>query len=156
MKRVYTCIVGDMFHSGHVNFLRQARAEGDYLIVGVVGDEECADKKRRTIMTLRERVDVIQACRYVDEIIEGPPSVVSQEFMNNHQIDLIVHGDDNNMAQLMHFYAPAIDQGKYKSLPYSHGISTTEIIKRIKDRSPEELQRKYFLGHLNSSGIIQK
>lgn len=117
----------------------------------MVSDEECTEKKRRTIMTLRERIEVIQACRYVDEIIECPPSVIPQEFMDEHKIDLIVHGDDNNMAQLIHFYAPAINQGKYKSLPYSPGISTTEIIQRIKERPPEELQRKYFLGHLNST-----
>ena len=148
MKRVYTCIVGDLFHSGHVNFLKQAKNEGDYLIVGVCSDEECMEKKRQTIMTLRERVMVIQSCRFVDQIIESPPSIICQEFMDMHSIDLIVHGDDNNMDQLMHFYQPAILQNKYKSLPYSIGISTTEIIKRITDRSPNELQRKYFLGHL--------
>jgi ethanolamine-phosphate cytidylyltransferase/choline-phosphate cytidylyltransferase len=148
--RVYTCIVGDLFHAGHVNFLRQAKAEGTFLIVGVCSDEECIEKKRRTIMTFKERVAVIEACKYVDEIIEAPPSVIDQQFMNGHQIDLIVHGDDNNLAQLLHFYEPAILQGKYKSLPYTKSISTTEIIARIKSRSDEELQRKYFLQHLKS------
>ena len=146
--RVYTCIVGDLFHAGHVSFLRQAKSEGDYLIVGVCSDEECQTHKRRTIMNFRERIAVIESCRYVDEVVEAPPSVVDQEFMDQHQIDLIVHGDDNNMKQLLHFYGPAIQQGKYKSIPYTEGVSTTEIIKRISERSPEELDRKYFLGHL--------
>lgn len=149
--RVYTCIVGDLFHSGHVNFLRKAKAEGTHLIVGVCSDEECQTYKRQTIMNFRERIVVIESCRYVDEIIEAPPSVVDQEFMDQHQIDLIVHGDDNNMEQLLHFYGPAIQQGKYKSLPYTSGVSTTEIIQRVLDRSPDELQRKYFLGHLNKT-----
>ncbi len=148
MKRIYTCIVGDLFHAGHVNFLKQAKNEGNHLIVGVCSDEECEEKKRKTIMALKERIEVIQACRFVDQIVESPPSIINQEFMDKYKIDLIVHGDDNNMTQLKHFYQCAIEQGKYKSLPYSTGISTTEIIKRITDRTPEELQRKYFLNHL--------
>ena len=147
--RVYTCIVGDLFHSGHVGFLRQAKAEGDHLIVGVCSDEECEWRKRRTIMTYDERREVIEACRYVDEIVDKPPAVIDQSFMNEHQIDLIVHGDDNNMAQLLNFYEPAITQGKYKSLPYSDGVSTTDVIQRIVERSSEELQKKNYLGHLN-------
>ena len=146
--RVYTCIVGDLFHAGHVSFLRQAKSEGDHLIVGVCSDEECQACKRKTIMNFKERILVIESCRYVDEIIESPPSVIDQEFMDQHQIDLIVHGDDNNMEQLLYFYGAAIQQDKYKSLPYTSGVSTTEIIQRVLDRSPEELQRKYFLGHL--------
>lgn len=143
--RVYTCLVGDLFHAGHVNFLRLAKAEGDYLIVGVCSDEDCAYFKRRTIMTMEERAAVIGACKYVDEIILAPPSIVPQEFMDKHQIDLLVHGDDNTENQLRHFYGPAMAQGKYKSLPYTKGLSTTEIIQRITDRSPEELARKYYL-----------
>lgn len=145
MKRVYTCLVGDLFHSGHVNFLRQAKAEGDHLIVGVCSDEDCAYYKRRTIMTMEERAAVIEACRYVDEIILAPPSVVPQEFLDLHRIDLLVHADDVTENQLRHFYGPAMVQGKYKSLPYTKGVSTTEIIKRVVDRKPEELERKYFM-----------
>jgi len=147
--RVYTCIVGDLFHAGHVSFLRKAKAEGDCLIVGVCSDEECEWRKRRTIMTYDERREVIEACRYVDEIVDKPPAVIDQGFMDQHEIDLIVHGDDNNMAQLLKFYEPAITQGKYKSLPYSNGASTTDIIQRILERSPQELQKKNYLGHLN-------
>lgn len=148
--RVYTCIVGDLFHAGHVNFLRLAQEQGTHLIVGVCSDEECLWRKRRTVMSYDERRAVIEACRYVDEIIDKPPAVIDQDFMNKHHIDLIVHGDDNNMAQLIHFYEPAITQGKYKSLPYYDGVSTTDIIQRILERSPEELQKKNYLGHLKN------
>jgi len=144
--RGYTCLVGDLFHAGHVNFLKQAKAEGDYLLVGVCSDEDCAYYKRRTILTVQERAVVIAACRYVDEIILSPPSVVSQEFMDLYRIDLLVHADDCSETQIKHFYGPAYAQGKYKSLPYTKGISTTEIINRIASRTSEELQRKYFLG----------
>ena len=138
-------MVGDLFHFGHVSFLRQARAEGDYLLVGVCGDEDCRLYKREPIMTYQERLPVISACRYVDEVIEKPPSVVTEEFMDRHQIDLVVHGDDSNTNQLMYFYGVAIRSGRYKSLSYTSGVSTTEIIERVKNRSTEVLSRRHFL-----------
>ncbi len=54
--RVYVDMVGDLFHAGHVAFLREARSHGDWLVVGVLSDETAASYKRRPIMTLAERV----------------------------------------------------------------------------------------------------
>lgn len=51
MVRVYADIVGDLFHYGHVEFLRQARALGDYLLVAICADEVVAPNKRRPILT---------------------------------------------------------------------------------------------------------
>jgi cytidyltransferase-like protein len=62
--RVYVDMVGDLFHMGHVEFLRSARAFGDWLVAGVLSDEVVASYKRMRIMTLAERVAVIAACRY--------------------------------------------------------------------------------------------
>ncbi len=143
--KVYTCIIGDLFHHGHVSLLRQAKAEGDHLLVGVCGDEDCEKYKRKPVMTLRERVAVIEACRFVDEIIECPPSIITDAFMEKHHIDLVVHGDDSNAEQLKYFYSAAILKNKYKSLCYTSDISTTEIIHRIIRRSSTDLTRKHFL-----------
>ena len=66
MVRVYADIVGDLFHYGHVEFLRQARALGDYLLVGVCGDEVVGPNKRRPILTMVERVASVAGCRYLD------------------------------------------------------------------------------------------
>ena len=143
--RVYTCLVGDLFHSGHVKFLQQAKNMGSYLLVGVCSDEDCIKYKRKPIMCYEERLAVIESCKYVDEIIPLPPSVVSSDFLQKHNIELLVHGDDSNMNQLYFFYKDAIDRGIYRSIPYTKGISTSEIITRIKDRSQEELSRKNFL-----------
>ena len=92
--RVYVDMVGDLFHAGHVALLRAARALGDELVVGVLSDETATAYKRRPIMTLDERVAVIEACRHVDEVIADAPDRLTHEFLEEHQLDLVVHGDD--------------------------------------------------------------
>ncbi len=93
-SRVYVDMVGDLFHAGHVSLLREARRHGDWLVVGVLSDDTAASYKRRPVMTLAERVAVIEACRYVDEVIEGAPFRVTEDFLDEHAITTVVHGDD--------------------------------------------------------------
>ena len=92
--RVYVDMVGDLFHAGHVALLREARRHGDRLVVGVLSDETAASYKRRPIMTLAERVAVIEACRWVDEVIADAPFTVTEDFLEEHAITTVVHGDD--------------------------------------------------------------
>ncbi len=54
MIRVYADIVGDLFHYGHIEFLRQSRALGDYLLVGVHSDDAVLAHKRKPILTMEE------------------------------------------------------------------------------------------------------
>ena len=93
MSRIYVDMVGDLFHAGHVSLLREARRHGDWLVVGVLSDDTAASYKRRPIMTLAERVPVIESCRYVDEVIEDAPLQVTEEFLAEHGITTVVHGD---------------------------------------------------------------
>jgi len=134
--RVYVDVVGDLFHAGHVKFFKKAKAEGDYLIVGIHGDDACADYKRRPILSLEERKVVIEACRYVDEVIVNSPIGITKEWMKEHNIDLVIHGDDFDEKKRMEQYGVPVKMGKFKTVPYSEGLSTTEIINRIKNREP--------------------
>ncbi|NGX50861.1 MAG: Glycerol-3-phosphate cytidylyltransferase [Chlamydiae bacterium] len=129
--RVYVDVVGDLFHAGHVQFFKKAKAEGDYLIVGIHGDDACADYKRRPILSLEERKVVIEACSYVDEVIVNSPIGISAEWMKEHEIDLVIHGDDYDKEKVKEQYGVPIKMGKFKSVPYTEGISTSDIIKRI-------------------------
>jgi glycerol-3-phosphate cytidylyltransferase-like family protein len=56
--------------------------------------DTAASYKRRPIMTLAERVAVIESCRYVDEVIADAPLRVTEEFLTEHGITTVVHGDD--------------------------------------------------------------
>ena len=131
MTRVYVDMVADLFHYGHANFLRQAKQFGDHLIVGIHSDEVVKEYKRTPILTMRERVDTVSSCRYVDEVISDAPLVVDLKWLNKHRIDLVVHGDDfsEHMKQLC--YKVPIDLGILRLVSYTARISTTEIIQRI-------------------------
>ena len=135
-KRVYVDVVGDLPHMGHIEFYRQAKEFGDYLIVGVLSDEDVASYKRVPILTLEERAAVIEALKIVDEVILAPPLSTTEQWLKEHQIDIVVHGDDANQKMLEEQYSAPIEMGIFRTVPYTQGISTTEILKRIQERQP--------------------
>lgn len=132
--RVYVDMVGDLFHTGHVALLRAARDYGDEVVVGVLSDATAAAYKRRPIMTLDERVAVIEACRYVDEVIPDSPNTLTATFLDEHRISLVVHGDDVDRAGVRDVYGAAIDAGKLQLVARAGGISTTDLIARVRSR----------------------
>ena len=70
MRIGYTTGVFDMFHVGHLNLLTRAKNECDRLIVGVSTDELCeSGKKKKPIIPLEERMAIVGAIRYVDEVV---------------------------------------------------------------------------------------
>ncbi|QIK74184.1 adenylyltransferase/cytidyltransferase family protein [Nocardioides piscis] len=136
--RVYVDMVGDLFHAGHVALLREARRHGDWLIVGVLSDETAASYKRRPIMTLAERVAVIESCRYVDEVIPDSPDRVTEDFLDEHGITTVVHGDDLAPEAADSVYSAAVTAGNLVFVPRSGEISTTLLIQRVLDAAAEE------------------
>lgn len=95
MKRIgYTTGVYDLFHIGHVNLLRRARLECDYLIVGVTTDELCIEAKGKApIIPFTERMSVVESVRYVDMVV---PQVNydKMEAWRNHKFNVMFVGDD--------------------------------------------------------------
>ena len=125
-------MVADLFHYGHVNFLRLARKHGDYLLVGVHADKTVMSYKRRPILSMEERVASVKHCRYVDEVISDAPLTIDRAWIEQHEIDLILHGDDLSRETEESWYRTPIKMGIFRSVAYTPGISTTEIIARIK------------------------
>ena len=143
-KIVYIDGIWDMFHYGHVNFIRRCKEEGDILIVGVVSDEDCTKYKRKPILTVDERVKVLESCKYVGEIV-APCSCsgISKEFIEKHNINIVIHADDYSEELLKKYYSIPIEMGIFKSISYTSTISTTSIINRLTDR----ILNKYINGH---------
>ena len=66
-KNVYVIGVFDLFHKGHTEFLKKAKALGEKLIVAINGDDMVASYKRRPFYSEHDRLEIIKACKYVDE-----------------------------------------------------------------------------------------
>jgi glycerol-3-phosphate cytidylyltransferase len=137
MTRVYVDMVADLFHSGHVAFLRRAKELGDVLVVGIHTDEVCTNYKRRPVMSMEERAAVVAACRYVDEVILDAPIVVDREWVERHEVDVVVHGDDFSDEDAQRLYPGPMEMGIFRTLPYTPGVSTSEILDRIRRRLTE-------------------
>ena len=125
-------MVADLFHYGHVEFLKRARALGDHLIVGINSDESARANKRDPILSMEERITSVSGCRYVDEVVPDAPWVTDAAWIKKHRIDLVVHGDDYSQEQIDRSYSDPVAMGIYRTLPYTPAISTTEIIRRCK------------------------
>jgi len=136
-------MVGDLWHYGHANFCKQSRQFGDYLIVGINKDEDVVSYKRKPVLSGDERVKSAQACRYVDEVLyDDVPLAVTKEFIEKHKIDIVAHGDDFDQEKLNKFYRVPIEMGIFRTVGYSSGISTTDLLNRIKERFFPEAEIK--------------
>jgi ethanolamine-phosphate cytidylyltransferase/choline-phosphate cytidylyltransferase len=134
MTRVYADMVADLFHYGHVEFLRRAREVGDVLIIGIHSDETVGSYKRAPVMTMLERVRVVEACRYVDEVVPDAPLSVTRDWIERHRIDVVVHGDDLDREETASMYEIPAAMGILRTVPYTAGISTSEILRRLDAR----------------------
>jgi len=122
----------DMVHFGHANSLRQAKAMGDYLIVGVHTDEEIARHKGPPVFTQEERYKMVRAIKWVDEVVEGAPYVTTLETLQEHGCHFCVHGDDITMtSDGVDTYHIVKEAGKYKECRRTEGVSTTDLVGRM-------------------------
>lgn len=113
---------------------------GDYLIVGVYDDDTVKMlNKERPFMNMLERGLTILGSKYVDEVIFGPPYVVSEELMDHFGVNLFVHGkhaiqscEDGSEP----FLVP-IEMGKFLQIDSGNPITTEDIVHRIISRTDE-------------------
>jgi cytidyltransferase-like protein len=134
-------MVADLFHYGHVELLRRARELGDELVVGVHSDDTVASYKRRPLMTMDERVRVVEACRHVDRVVPDAPLELTRDYIELHGIDLVVHGDDLSVQALERMFGVPRRMGILKVIPYTPSISTSDILRRLEGRLREEAEQ---------------
>ena len=143
LRWVYADVVCDLFHVGHVEFFRQARALGDRLIVGLVGDADVGTYKPLPILTFAERLGVVRACRFVDRVVEQPvPLTPKCAFLDSIGAEFLCHGDDMAEAELRKFYADLMEHGRLRTVRHTSHISSRQIVERVLKRAQEGTLRR--------------
>lgn len=128
----YTTGVFDLFHIGHLNLLRNARARCARLIVGVSTDEVVeAYKGRRPVIPFEERLAIVSAIRYVDQAV-SQPSMDKVEAWRRLRYDVMFHGSDWADSTLFAEYETRLAEvgATVEFLPHTAGISTSALIGR--------------------------
>ncbi|XP_043662106.1 ethanolamine-phosphate cytidylyltransferase-like isoform X1 [Drosophila teissieri] len=122
----------DMVHFGHANSLRQAKALGDKVIVGIHTDEEITKHKGPPVFTEEERVKMVKGIKWVDEVVLGAPYVTTLEVLDQNNCDFCVHGDDITMtAEGVDTYHLVKSANRYKEVKRTAGVSTTDLVGRM-------------------------
>lgn len=122
----------DMVHFGHANSIRQAKAMGDYLIIGIHTDEEITKHKGPPVFTQEERYKMVRAIKWVDEVVESAPYVTTIETLDKYDADYCVHGDDLTMtADGVDTYHIVKAAKRYKECKRTEGVSTTDLVGRM-------------------------
>lgn len=122
MKKVITYGTFDLIHWGHINLLRRAKELGDYLVVAVSSDEFNAIKDKKAYYSYENRKVILEAIRYVDEVIPEHTWEQKVEDVQKHNIDVFVMGDDwEGKFDFLKDYCEVI------YLPRTDGISTSKI-----------------------------
>ncbi|XP_026879202.2 ethanolamine-phosphate cytidylyltransferase isoform X1 [Electrophorus electricus] len=122
----------DMVHYGHSNQLRQAKAMGDHLVVGVHTDEEISKHKGPPVFTQEERYKMVRAIKWVDEIVEGAPYVTTLQTLDKHNCDFCVHGDDITLTvDGRDTYEEVKRMDRYRECKRTQGVSTTDLVGRM-------------------------
>ncbi|KAH8730209.1 hypothetical protein GQ44DRAFT_607498 [Phaeosphaeriaceae sp. PMI808] len=132
--RIYADGVFDLFHIGHMRQLQQAKSAFDqvHLIVGVTGNKETHRRKGLTVLSATERAESVRHCKWVDEVIEDCPWIVTAEFLEKHNIDYVAHDDlPYGADEGDDIYGPIKEKGMFLVTQRTEGLSTTGIITKI-------------------------
>jgi glycerol-3-phosphate cytidylyltransferase len=112
----------DLFHVGHLRLLRRLAALGDRLIVACSTDEFNQGKGKMTAIPYNNRVEILEGCRYVDQVIPEEKWEQKRDDVQKYNVDLFAMGDDwkgefdflGNLCDVLY-------------LPRTENISTTEL-----------------------------
>lgn len=119
-KRIMVDMSATIIHHGHIRLLKKASEYGK-VVVGLTTDDEILNKKGYTPeLNFENRKEVLEAIKYVDEVV-AVPWALDDKVLEKHNIDLLVHGDDNSNK---------IKKDKLLIFPRTEGVSSSDIRKK--------------------------
>lgn len=134
----YTTGVFDLFHIGHLNVIKRAKEQCDYLIVGVSTDSLVESyKHHRPVIPFEERVAIIEALKYVDEVVPQE-SMDKYGAWEKYHFNKIFHGDDWKNTDLYKTMKEKLESVGVESVyfPYTKNTSSTlisSVLKKINE-----------------------
>ena len=132
---IYTDGIYDLFHRGHMESFIQIKQKfpGCHLIVGIINDDDATAYKRKPIYSEDDRYCIIEHINVVDQVVKSVPLTITKEFLDEHNIDLVVHGFSNisDSEKQDEFYRIPKQLNKFLEISYYNKISTTDIINKI-------------------------
>ena len=121
-SRIMVDMSATLIHHGHIRLLRKAAELGD--VVALTSDAEVKSKKGYTPeLNFAERKEILEAVKYVTEVVESP-WLITEDFVNEHHCDLLVHGSDN---------VNHIDPKRLVIFPRTEGVSSSTLRERVLD-----------------------
>lgn len=129
----YTTGVFDMFHVGHLNILRRAKEQCEYLIVGVTTDDLCYERKKKyPVICQEDRVAIVESIRFVDRVVLQA-DMDKLTTVKEHQVDVVFVGSDwkgtTQWEQYEKEFAMVGCETVY--LDHTEGISSTILRDRL-------------------------
>jgi choline-phosphate cytidylyltransferase len=135
MKIIYTDGIFDLFHRGHLEYIKCCKNAFDdvFLIVGIVNDKDATGYKRPPIYCENDRYEIVENIKYVDKVIRDAPLIIDEAFMKEHQLDYVIHSFSNeaDAEKQQEFFKVPIQLNKFMKINYYSSISTTDIINKI-------------------------
>lgn len=125
----YTTGVFDMFHVGHLNILKNAKKQCDYLIVGVSTDEVVEQyKHKKPIIPFKDRLAILESIKYVDKVVPQY-SMNKMDAWKKYKFNVLFHGSDWKDSQMYNKIIEELNSVNVDVvfLPHTDGISSTEI-----------------------------
>ncbi len=130
----------DLFHVGHLNLLKRAKEQCDYLIVGVHPD--ASHKGKETFIPFEERMAVVGSVRYVDKVVESCPED-SEAWDKWHYNKLFVGSDYKGTERFLRYEAYFADKNvEIVYFPYTQSTSSTQIRNTITSKANKENKEK--------------
>ena len=147
MKTIYVGMSADLIHPGHMNVLKEASKYGK-LIVGLLTDKAIASYKRLPALTYEQRKEVVESIKYVNHVV--PQYTLDYtDNLNRYKPNYVLHGDDWKDGVQKDIRQRVINtlskwEGKLIEVPYTKGISSTQLHNSLKEigTTPEIRQKK--------------
>jgi glycerol-3-phosphate cytidylyltransferase len=141
MKVGFTCSCFDLFHAGHVMMLKEAKAQCDYLIVGLQTDPTLdRPEKNKPIQSILERYIQLEACKHVDQIVPYATEKDLLDLLTSYPIDVRIIGEEYKNKQFTGYDLPMAVYFNSRQ----HSFSSTELRERVRQSETVKTQLKVY------------